>query len=210
VLVFARAPLPGRAKSRLVPRRGEWGAARLQARLTLHSLRTAIEARCGALELHGTPRARHAFFLLCARAYRAVLREQRGSNLGERMLNAFRVVLLRRRGAILIGTDCPALRPADLARAARWLAGGYDAVIAPAEDGGYALIALRRVTPRLFEGIEWGGDNVYAATRARLDALGWRWRALPTVWDVDRPRDVDRLDASRLLARRPLRGRRST
>ncbi len=210
MLVFARAPLPGRAKSRLVPRLGEWGAARLQARLTLRSLRTAADARCGALELHGTPRARNGFFRRCARMYRAILREQRGGDLGNRMLNAFRRALPRHGAAIVIGTDCPKLRSADLTRAARWLAGGYDAVIAPAEDGGYALIALRRLSPRLFAGIDWGGDSVFAATRDRLDALGWHWRALPTVWDVDRPQDVDRLDSSRLLMRAPLRARRST
>jgi uncharacterized protein len=210
VLVFARAPLPGRAKSRLVPRLGEWGAARLQARLTLHSLRTASEAGCGPLELHATPRARHAFFRRCARAYAAILYEQRGNDLGVRMLNAFGDALRRYDAAILIGADCPALRAADLDQAARWLAGGCDAVIAPAEDGGYALIGLRRVAARLFTGIEWGGDAVFAATRERLRALGWRWRALPTVWDIDRPKDYDRLRASRLLLRRPLTRRRST
>lgn len=210
VIVFARAPLPGRAKSRLVPRLGEWGAARLQARLTLHSLRTAAAAGCGAVEMYGTPRARHPYLQRCARAFSATLREQRGRSLGERMLNAFRNALRRYRGAVLIGTDCPGLRAADLARAARWLAAGYDAAIAPAEDGGYGLIALRRLDPRLFDGIEWGGDGVFAATKDRLTALGWRWRALPAVWDVDRPQDVDRLRASRLFARRPVRGRRQS
>jgi glycosyltransferase A (GT-A) superfamily protein (DUF2064 family) len=85
------------------------------------------------------------------------------------------------------------LRPAHLRRASRWLAGGADAVLAPAEDGGYALIALRRVSPRLFADIDWGGPRVMAQTRERLAALGWRWRELPTLWDVDRPEDVARL-----------------
>jgi rSAM/selenodomain-associated transferase 1 len=208
VLVFARAPLPGRTKSRLVPTLGEWGAARLQARLTLRALRTAAEARCGPLELHATPRPRHAFFERSARAFPSTLHAQRGDDLGARMLNAFRRGLRRYRAVILIGTDCPALRPADLARAARWLAGGCDAVFAPAEDGGYALIGLRRAAPAVFAGIEWGEAGVYAATRERLAALGWRSRALRTVWDVDRPADVVRLRASRLLERRRVTARR--
>jgi rSAM/selenodomain-associated transferase 1 len=208
VLVFARAPLPGGAKSRLVPTLGNWGAARLQRRLTLRSLRTAAEARCGPLELHGTPRARHAFFERCARDFPLTLHAQRGEDLGERMLNAFRRGLRRHRAVILVGTDCPVLRPADLARAARWLAGGCDAVFAPAEDGGYALIALRRAAPTLFEGIEWGGPSVFSATRERLATLGWRWRALRTVWDVDRPADYERLRESRLLERRRVTARR--
>ncbi|MDA1116706.1 MAG: DUF2064 domain-containing protein, partial [Proteobacteria bacterium] len=79
------------------------------------------------------------------------------------------------------------------------LAGGADAVFAPAEDGGYALVALRRVSPRLFAGIEWGGPRVMAQTRERLLALGWRWRELRTVWDVDRPEDYRRLQRASLL-----------
>jgi glycosyltransferase A (GT-A) superfamily protein (DUF2064 family) len=59
-------------------------------------------------------------------------------------------------------------------------------------------VALRRVAPRLFEGIGGGGSDVMAQTRARLVALGWRWRELPTVWDVDRPEDVARLRGLRL------------
>jgi len=104
--------------------------------------------------------------------------------------------------AILIGADCPELRARDLRRAAQLLRGGCDAVLAPAEDGGYALIGLRRVSPRLFAGLEWGGPQVYSRTALELAKLGWRWRALRTVWDVDRPQDLERLRASRLLERR--------
>jgi rSAM/selenodomain-associated transferase 1 len=189
IIVFARAPVPGHAKTRLIPRLGAWRAARLQARLTLAALRTARAARCGPVELHGS--ARHAFF-----ADKGTFRLQRGAHLGERMENAFRGALRRHRRVVLIGSDCPALRPADLRRAARWLQGGCDAVLAPAEDGGYALIGLRRLPPHLFEGIAWGGADVYSATVQRLGSA--RWRALRTVWDVDRPEDLDRLQSVRV------------
>lgn len=189
VLVFARAPVPGRVKTRLVPRLGEFGAARLHARLTAHALRTARTAGCGPVELHDSAK-------------------QRGADLGERMHAALRRALRRHRAAILIGTDCPALRPADLRRAARLLAGGCDAVIAPVEDGGYVLIGARRISPRLFAGIEWGSPGVYAATAARLDALAYRWRALRTLWDIDRPEDLERLRALRFASRPLPRARR--
>jgi len=101
--------------------------------------------------------------------------------------------LRRHRAAIIIGADCPALRPRDLRRAARWLAGGCDVVIAPAEDGGYALIGAKRVSPLLFSGIAWGGPDVYESTMRKLVSLGYRWRALERVWDVDRPEDLERL-----------------
>ena len=72
------------------------------------------------------------------------------------------------------------------------LAAGEDAVLIPAEDGGYALIGLTRCDNRLFENITWGGDSVLAATRERLKVLKWRWRELETLWDIDRPEDYRR------------------
>jgi uncharacterized protein len=160
-------------------------------RLTRAAVRTALAARCGAVEVHGT--SRHRFFTSLGVRFRL----QRGGDLGERMRRALAGA---RRPAILIGSDCPALRIADLRRADRWLRGGCEAVLAPAEDGGYALVALRRMVPGLFDGIAWGGVNVFSDTVARL--AGRRWRALRTVWDVDRPQDLARLDPVRFLTRR--------
>lgn len=179
--MFAREAHAGRVKTRLIPLLGEQGAARLHARLVRRALRTARAARLGTVELW------------------TMQRRQRGADLGERMHHAFRHGLRRAARMVLIGSDCPALDARDLRRAARWLAGGADAVFAPAEDGGYALVALRRVSPRLFAGIDWGGPRVMAQTRERLLALGWRWRELRTVWDVDRPEDYRRLQRSSLL-----------
>lgn len=183
IIVFAKAPLPGEAKTRLIPRLGAWRAARLQLRLTRHALAVAQAARCGPVELHLA--RRHSLF---KRA-----RLQRGGDLGARMAHAF---CRARRAAILIGADCPSLEPTDIRKAMRYLRGGYDAVIAPAEDGGYALIGLRRLLPELFHGIEWGSERVYAQTARRL--ARYRWRALRTVWDVDRPADLERLRALRV------------
>ncbi|HEX5092364.1 MAG TPA: TIGR04282 family arsenosugar biosynthesis glycosyltransferase [Burkholderiales bacterium] len=184
MVVFAREPRAGRVKTRLIPRLGAEGAARLHARLVARTVRTARAARLGRVRLWTT-------------------REQRGADLGARMLHAFRRTLRGMPRAVLVGTDCPVLGAADLRRAARWLAGGADAVLAPAEDGGYALIALRRISPRLFEGVDWGTAKVMAQTRERLAALGWRWRELPEVWDVDRPADLARLAGLRFRARPP-------
>jgi glycosyltransferase A (GT-A) superfamily protein (DUF2064 family) len=187
--VFSRAPVPGRVKTRLVPRLGEWGAARLHARLTAHALRTAQAAGCGPVELYDTAK-------------------QRGADLGERMHRALSSALRRHRGAIVIGGDCPALRASDLRRAARLLAGGADVVLAPAEDGGYVLIGARRVSPGIFSGIDWGSSAVYAQTVRRLTSLGYRWRELRRLWDVDRPEDLERLKSLRFSSRPARRARR--
>ena len=188
VLVFARAPVPGRVKTRLVPRLGEWGAARLHLRLAAHALRSAQAAGCGPVSLHLSEG--HSRF--------PSARLQRGADLGGRMERALHAALRRHRAAILIGSDVPALQAADLARAARALASGYDAVLGPAEDGGYVLIGLRRPLPGVFSGIAWGTDSVYAETVARLAATGCRWRTLRPLWDLDRPEDLARLRGLRL------------
>jgi len=202
VLVFAKAPLPGRCKTRLVPRLGELGAARLQARLTARTLRTARDAGFQVVELHATPSRTHGLFAFYGKRLKVQIKKQAGSDLGERMYNALARALRRHRAVILIGTDCPALAPGDLRRAARLLRGGCDAVLAPAEDGGYALIGMRRVSAELFSGIAWGGPDVYAETVKKLALAAYRWRALRTVWDLDRPADLERLASLGLRSRR--------
>lgn len=199
LIVFARAPEPGRVKSRLVPLLGEKEAARLHARLVEKALETALAAGFDPVDLYCAPRIDEIFFIRNQKRFGVRLRSQGGGDLGERMYRAFKRVLRRHRYAVLIGSDCPALRPSDLRAAARALREGADAVLAPAEDGGYPLIGLRRVSRRLFDGIPWGGPQVLERTRRRLKALGWRWRELRTLWDVDRPEDVARLRKARLL-----------
>jgi hypothetical protein len=196
LLVFARSPEPGRAKTRLVPLLGTRGAARLHARLVERTLETARAAGFAAVTLCCAPSARGRFFERMRRRFGVVLRAQGRGDLGERMYRALR----RQPGAVLIGSDCPALRAADLRAAARALDAGADAVLAPAEDGGYALVGLRRAARSVFEGIDWGKGDVLARTRTRLRRLAWRSRELRTVWDVDRPQDVARLKRSKDLA----------
>jgi rSAM/selenodomain-associated transferase 1 len=190
VIVFSRAPVPGRVKTRLAGRLGAWGAARLHMRLTRRALRTAREAACGPVELHVT--ACHAAFDFYANKF-----IQKGSNLGERMYRALR----RHRRAILIGSDCPALAAGDLRRAARLLCAGYRVVLLPTEDGGYALIAAQHAPRAIFEGIAWGESQVFRETAKRLARLDCRWRALRVLRDVDRPEDLDQI--APLFLRRP-------
>ncbi len=72
---------------------------------------------------------------------------------------------------------------------------GNDAVIFPAEDGGYVLIGLRQPQASLFTAIDWGSGQVMAQTRERLIELGLRWAEPVTLWDVDRPADLTRLSS---------------
>jgi rSAM/selenodomain-associated transferase 1 len=199
VIVFARAPSPGAVKTRLIPLLGAEGAATLHARLTEQALETARAASLARVELHGTPDIGDPFLLSCARQFAAALVAQAGADLGARMRAAFESVLASYPRALLIGSDCPALTARHLRQAEAALRDGADAVLVPCEDGGYALIGLTRVHARLFDGIAWGSEAVMAETRVRLRALGWSWRELETLWDVDRPQDYARLTSLEML-----------
>jgi glycosyltransferase A (GT-A) superfamily protein (DUF2064 family) len=112
------------------------------------------------------------------------------------MHEALRDALATHARALLVGTDCPALAARHLRQADRALRDGANAAFVPCEDGGYALVGLTRADATLFDGIPWGTGSVMEETRARLRHIGWTWRELETLWDVDRPEDYRRLVAS--------------
>jgi uncharacterized protein len=193
IIVFARAPVPGRAKTRLIPLLGPDGAAALQESMTRHGLAVGLKAGLGPVELWTADHPNHPFFRRCRRELGIGVHRQPEGDLGQRMAVAFEEALRRAPWALLTGTDCPCLKEADLQRAAEALVQGKEAVLAPAEDGGYVLLGLRRFNRALFEGIAWGSAQVLEETRSRLRALGWGWHEIRTCWDVDRPEDVGRL-----------------
>ncbi len=193
ILVFARAPVPGNVKTRLIPLLGAHGAAALHRKLTEHALAVARESAIGAVELWCTPSTEDVFFQDCRERFNAELHLQCKGDLGMRMLDAFEQALDRARHVLLTGSDCPSMTAADMWAAVRALRDGRDAVFCPADDGGYTLIGLTHAMPALFDAMTWGTDIVMEETRQRLRNLGWRWHELPPQWDVDRPEDYQRL-----------------
>ena len=202
IAVFAKAPVPGAVKTRLAALLGPEGAAALHAGLVRRALMAAVRSGVAAVELWCAPDESHAFFAECAREFGVVLRRQVGADLGARMEHAANETLAAGFASLIIGTDCPALEAAALREAALEL-GRHDAVLKPAEDGGYVLIGLSRAIPGVFESIEWGGANVAADTRARLAGAGASWKELAASWDIDRPEDYTRAQAEGLLERGP-------
>lgn len=192
IAVLAKAPIAGLAKTRLIPALGAGGAARLQRQLTLHAVRTALSARLGPVTLWCAPDVKHRFFRTLAKKRGVQCLDQPAGDLGERMHAAFEQHC--RRGPVLLtGTDCPALQPADLRQAAQALCDGHDAVFHPAEDGGYVLVGLRRPQAALFRAMAWSTTAVMADTLARSRTHGLRVKELRTLWDVDVPSDLPRL-----------------
>ena len=194
VIVFAKAPLAGYAKTRLIPALGVGGAARLAERMLGHAVRQAVAAGIGPVEVCCAPDATHPAFGSLTATLTLALTEQGSGDLGARMQRAFARRLARGAmpaadAALLIGTDAPALDAAMLRRARDALA-AHDAVFVPALDGGYALVGLRRPAPGLFEGIAWSTEAVMADTRQRLATLGLRCTELDAVADIDEPADL--------------------
>jgi rSAM/selenodomain-associated transferase 1 len=200
VAIMTRAPTPGATKTRLIPRLGADGAAELHRHLIRHALATVAAARLGPVMLWCAPDASDPFLVEVASAHGVATRSQPDGDLGARMHAAF----AERSPLLLMGTDAPVIDP-RLLRACATSLRDHDAVFLPAEDGGYALVGLRRPAPALFENMVWSVDTVMAETRRRLRARGMTFSEPATVWDVDRPADVDRLIASGLLPEwRPL------
>jgi rSAM/selenodomain-associated transferase 1 len=185
--ILAKAPIPGLAKTRLIAALGREGAALLQARLIARALATACAAATGPVILWAAPEESH--FRELAQRFPIKLARQVDGDLGARMHAALEAAC----PAIVIGTDCPVLEAKHLRGSADALREGADAVIIPAEDGGYVLIGLRQPRPDLFADMPWGTGTVMAETRRRAAALGLAVRELAPLWDVDLPADLDRL-----------------
>jgi hypothetical protein len=188
VAVLAKAPVPGFAKTRLIPAIGAHAAAVLQERLTARAVRTAVGADIGPVTLWCTPDCTHGTFVALAAQFVIQLREQPEGDLGARMLAA-----MRDGPSLVIGTDCPALTPALLQNAARALQ-SHDVVLVPADDGGYVLIGSNTPQPSLFDNIAWSTPRVMAQTRERARAVGLSVHEFALLWDVDVETDLARME----------------
>ncbi|MBS1220767.1 MAG: hypothetical protein H6R23_387 [Proteobacteria bacterium] len=196
LLIFAKAPVPGRVKTRLAGQLGTRGAAALYQKLLRRTVRIAYNARLCPIELWCAPDARHGFFAACRQEYGVTLRRQCAGDLGRRMNRALNQTLAAGHPAVLIGGDCASLGETELRTAFGLLAAGHEAVLGPAADGGYVLVGLNRPGPALFRDIAWSTPTVLAATRRRLRRAGMNWAELPPGWDVDTPADLRRLRQS--------------
>jgi hypothetical protein len=200
--VFARAPSPGKAKTRLIPLLGPQGAAEFQAALMADALHK-VNRLSGRVSPYlfvagkkfppgstGSSPDTSNYTVMC----------QRGAGLGARLANAFRELLPRHAAVVVIGTDSPTLPPRVLRAALRELR-WCDAVLGPCPDGGYYLLGLRRFERGLLRGIRWGSAMAFGDTLRNFLRQGFSCSILEPFPDVDRPADVERL--RRELVRSP-------
>jgi uncharacterized protein len=187
VIVLAKAPVPGRVKTRLCPPCDPEQAAALAEAALVDTLGAVAATRCErrVLVLDGAPGPwlPAGFEVL----------PQLGNGLDERLAHAFTDTGT---GGVLIGMDTPQVTPARLTATLRALdAPGVDAVLGPAVDGGWWALGLRTPDPAVFVGVPMSTPHTGDAQRARLHVLRLRTAALPTL------RDVDDLDDAFAVAR---------
>jgi rSAM/selenodomain-associated transferase 1 len=204
IAIFAKAPIEGFAKTRLIPHLGAKRAADLQRRLIERTVDIALASEVGPLSIWCTPNCEHDAFAVLSATWSIALHAQAGDDLGLRMLNVFQV-LTPQQSIMIIGTDCPVLQPWHLIDCAKSLREGADAVFLPTEDGGYALVGAAKPLPSLFLDMPWGTDRVMPESRLRARRLGLRIAEPAVVWDIDTAADYERASASGILVINPAR-----
>lgn len=189
IIIFAKAPLAGFAKTRLIPVLGEAETAKLAKRLFFHAIEQALNAQLGTVELCVTPSLDHACWQSLDLPASLILTEQGQGDLGQRMARASKRALQQNKTVLLMGTDCPGLNADVLKQAANSLM-QHDACITPVSDGGYALLGLSRFDDQLFTDIPWSTAEVARLTLERCQALNWTLAKLATLHDIDEADDL--------------------
>lgn len=195
ILIFAKAPIEGFAKTRLIPALGAKGAARLAHRLLLHCVNEALNSHVGTVELCVTPHAHEKIWRTLSLPQHLTWSDQGEGDLGERMARATKRCIARGESAILIGTDCPDLSALNLLHASQLLQ-RKDAVMTPTFDGGYALLGLNHYDDSLFFNMTWSVDSVAQESIRRIEKLGWSLHQQESKHDIDIPKDLSHLPPS--------------
>lgn len=189
IVIIAKLPQAGFAKTRLIPALGAQVAADLARRMLEHTLAEAIASKLDAIELCVTPSSADPLWQAMSVETNVQWSDQGAGDLGDRMARAAKRILDGGASVLLIGTDCPEL-DADRLRDAAQALEKNDAVLLPTFDGGYALLGLRHFDPSLFEDIAWSTNTVSQVTLSRMQSLEWQVEVLAPAHDIDEPVDL--------------------
>lgn len=197
VLQFSKSPRLGAVKTRLAPALNEVQRSELHSQLTEWVCSQVSESLLSHHQLWVEGDIGHPLFVRLSQQFGAEIFRQQGDDLGEKLRFGLSEGLQRYEGVFLIGSDCPFLSKAYLFEAMKTLQ-NHDAVIAPASDGGYVLLGLKKKPESVFSEMPWGSDKVFSLTRDRLVGLGCSIAELPTLDDIDRPEDLSLLSSNHL------------
>ena len=191
IIIFAKFPARGMAKTRLQPALGLEGASLIAKQLLLHSVEQALATGL-SVELCVSPAPTDLCWQTLGLPESLQWSAQANDDLGLRMLAASQQGLYKFKQVVLIGTDCPSLTPIRIQEAVQQLEQS-DTVMIPASDGGYVLLGFKQVDASLFSDIEWSTASVAAVTRQRIKALSWTLALLDPLHDIDEPADLKHL-----------------
>jgi rSAM/selenodomain-associated transferase 1 len=190
LIIYAKAPVAGIAKTRLFPHVSFEEAAKLQEAMLADLVDNCVTLAGIGLWVCYTPSSSVGLFKDLLGDRTLEYRPQKGGDLGERMGRSFLCAFEEgAKRAVIVGTDVPSIPPEILCSAFHRLSED-DLVLGPAEDGGYYLIGLKRPAPGLFTGIEWSGGNVLDSTLDAAKRLGLKAALLPTLKDIDTFEDL--------------------
>lgn len=186
LLLFAKAPIAGKVKTRLMSNCSAEQAAKIAELLMEASIQRACEYWPGEVYLSAWLDLEHAFFIEMQQRYPITLVPQCAGDLGEKMRDG-----LARFGypCAVMGCDAPHVLPLALKQAHDFLQTG-NAVIGPSEDGGYYFLGLCGAADALFANMPWGGDQVLNVTRLRAGSMCLSLNELPELNDVDEWSDL--------------------
>ena len=190
--IFAKRPVPGAVKTRLVPPFTPEEAAELYRCMLQDTIAKASSLPGITPHVFCADPADIDWFRSLAGDMRCL--PQEGTDLGERMANCFRTLLACFDAAAIVGSDSPDLPAGFIDAAFARLVTGTEAVFGPSEDGGYYLVAMGRPYPELFSRIAWSSEQVLAQTLARAGEMGIGVELLPEWYDVDTAADLERPD----------------
>lgn len=192
LLIFVKNPEPGEVKTRLAKSVGEEDALRIYQQLLRVTKSVTDELNC----------ARQVWYsdfidgedLWSTGDYEKRL--QKGSNLGDRMKQAFSQSFTDGyEKVVIIGSDCAELTSQIIEQAFRAL-DDSDLGIGPSEDGGYYLLGMSEFYPNLFNGISWSTPTVFEATIAKAEELDLSVQLMPELNDIDTKHDLIQSDAN--------------
>jgi uncharacterized protein len=193
---MAKAPVAGAVKTRLQPHLSAEAASALAECFLEDTVNKARTIENQLLIVAYSPAGGREYFAERFKDQKIILTEQRGGDLGERMFSAFEFAFAQNLEAevVMLGTDSPTA-PADfIEQAFEFLETNSDAVLGPTEDGGFYLIGLRKPADRrIFENVRWSSPKTFAQARENIMNLNWHLRETPGWYDVDEPRDLERL-----------------
>lgn len=188
VCVFAKPPRPGTVKTRLAPVLGDEVAAALARAFLLDTWSTVTRVSGVDVVLAATEVEAPEWPSLGA----AAVWPQGAGTLGDRLERVLRRALETHPFAIAIGTDIPGLPPSRLDDACAALRSA-DAVLGPADDGGFYLVGVSTCPHGLLDTVPWSASDTCARTLERFERHHLTATVLDPWFDVDEPADLDAL-----------------